>query len=96
MNFDISKGKYSIKRNAEGKFEISPELKEIMINSAQMSGGISSVGSKAAKIASKLAQLSNKEKLFYTQGRDATKRMADKKIWDKLMFERAKLLNQLK
>lgn len=96
MNLDISEGKYSVKKDDKGKFIISPDLKKVLSDSAQMTGGVSSIGDKALRTASKLKALTNKEKAFYNKGKDATKRMADKKVWDKLMFARAKLLDKVK
>lgn len=70
----------------------NPEIKKKMMESAQMTGGVKAVGGTGPILASKLKQLSNKERKFYEMGRDVTKRMGDKKMYDKLMSARAKLL----
>jgi len=85
----IEKGGYMVK-NKDGKYVATPKLKKVMMDTAQLSGGVQAVGGKTV---SALKLLSQKEKAFHNAGRDATKRMADKKIWDKLMAARARLLD---
>lgn len=88
MKYDITKGGY-VTKDDKGNYNITPKLKKVVMNAAQMTGGVQAVGGRTV---SALKALSNKEQKFYNAGKDASKRMVDKKIWDRLMSARAKLL----
>jgi len=88
---NLEKGGYMIK-NKDGKYVATPKLKKVMMDTAQISGGVKAVSNSALRTASALKVLSKKEMPFYTGVKDASKRMKDKISWDKLMSARAKLL----
>lgn len=87
---------HKVTKNKDGKFvinkaELEEGLRDVIADMRANPTKYVPMGT-ASSQTGKLANLSRREALFYQSGRDATKRMADKVVWDKLMAERWRAL----